>query len=108
MKKYILFFALFMSPYFASAADKVIPVKVTVQGFEPNSIQVSPNDNVILKVTRTTENTCATEVLVGASKKQTPLPLNQEVTIALGKLKAGEVHFGCAMKMMIGGVIHVK
>jgi plastocyanin domain-containing protein len=59
-------------------------------------------------VTRTTDSTCAREIQIPSKKVQKDLPLNQVVTIELGKLKKGDVPFGCAMNMMESGKLLVK
>jgi plastocyanin domain-containing protein len=108
--KNILLALVFVAPCFASAkgpSEKVV-VEVTEKGFVPNSVEVKPGTDVTLEVTRKTEMTCATEVLVPAKKIKKLLPLNQPVTIALGSLAKGEIRFGCGMKMMESGRILVR
>ena len=82
-------------------------VKATTKGFEPSKIEVPPGDDVTLLVTRNTDATCATEVVVPSKKLKVDLPLNKEVKVHLGKLAQGEIKFACAMKMM-SGVVLVK
>lgn len=52
--------------------------------------------------------TCATSVIIPSLKIRRNLPLNRQVVIDLGELKKGEIRFGCAMDMMLGGVITVR
>lgn len=95
----------------ATAKEKnhqTIDLSVTEKGFEPKSIDVAPGSEVTLKVTRKTDSTCATQVQVPSKKIKVPLPLNQTVTIALGKLEKGEVRFGCGMSMMEKGRIVIR
>jgi plastocyanin domain-containing protein len=87
---------------------KIYEVKVTEKGFEPSSLKVSKNENVVLKITRVTDSTCATKVQVPSLKVSKNLPLNSPVEIQLGKLKEEKVKFGCGMGMMLGGVIFSK
>lgn len=79
-------------------------LKVTEKGFEPASLAVKAGENVTLKITRLTDITCATQIVVPSKKLKADLPLNKEVTLALGKLPKGEVKFACGMAM-VGGVI---
>lgn len=91
----------------AKERSQIIDISVTEKGFEPKSIDVAPGSEVTLKVTRTTDSTCATQVQVPSKKIKVPLPLNKTVSIALGKLEKGEVRFGCGMSMMEAGRILV-
>lgn len=96
----------------AFAKEKPLPqtieLTVTEKGFEPPSIDVAPGKLVILKITRKTDSTCATQIQIPSQKIKKDLPLNQTVSIDLGKLQKGEIRFGCGMNMMERGMIHVK
>lgn len=110
--KTILFSTLIlMGTSFSFAEEKskeqIIEVKATESGFEPSSIDVTSESPVILKVTRTTDQTCATELQIKKMKIDQKLPLNKTVTVNLGKLKKGDTTFACSMNMM-KGVLHVK
>lgn len=87
---------------------QVIEITVTDNGFEPNAITVNSKQNVELKVTRKTDSTCATEILIPKENVKKALPLNQTVVLKLGQLKKGELKFGCGMNMMINGKIQVE
>lgn len=90
-------------------SKKTIQIEVTEKGFVPSSIDVKPGTDVTLVVTRKTDSTCATNIQVPVKNiKNTDLPLNKPVTIALGVLTKGEIKFGCGMNMMDSGNIHVK
>lgn len=88
----------------AKIADK-ISVEVTEKGFVPREINVNPGTEVTLEVTRKTDATCSKEIQVPSKKIRLELPLNEKVTVALGKLDKGEIRFGCGMNMMEGGKI---
>ncbi len=100
---------LFSTTVFATAdiKEQVTNVEVTDKGFVPTSIEVKANVPVTLKVTRKTDTTCAKSIQVPDLKVKKDLPLNKTVTVKLGKLKTGELRFGCAMDMMEGGKIIV-
>ncbi len=91
------------STTFAKDDAQIVEIKVTESGFEPSSIDVKSGDNVKLKVTRTTDATCATEMKVKNVKKK--LPLNEPVTIDLGKIKKGSLGFSCGMDMLKGEIV---
>ena len=81
-----------------------IPVSVTENGFEPSRIEVKHDQPVTLLVTRKTDVTCATEIVVPSRNITQDLPLNQTVRIALGPLQKGEVAFACGMDMEKGTI----
>lgn len=91
-----------------TSKPKIIDVQVTEKGFIPNTINVQPDTTVVLKVTRTTDATCSTEILVPSKNIKKKLPLNKTVSVSLGKLNQGEVRFGCGMNLMDSGVVIVQ
>ena len=105
----ILFLSLclIIFPSFLSAKSKpqIINLVVTENGFEPGRLVVKPNTHVVLKITRKTDSTCATEIVIKEKKINKKLPLDKEVTVDLGKLKVGEIKFACAMNMIMGEII---
>lgn len=88
--------------------SKTVDLAVTDKGFEPSTVDVSPGTNVILKITRKTDSTCATQIQIPSIKIKKDLPLNKTVSVEIGKLEKGEIRFGCGMDMMEGGKIFVK
>ena len=106
MSKIILSILLFSLQSFGQIQK--IDLNVTQKGFEPKQIDVKPGSDVTLSITRKTEMTCATKILIPSLKITKDLPLNQPVTIALGKVKKGEIRFGCQEQMMESGVISVR
>ena len=102
-----LFILLVASLAFAAAltGPQNIELVVTEKGFEPSEIKVKPGTHLILKITRKTDETCATEIKVKEKKISKKLPLNKQVTVDLGILKEGEVHFACGMNMVTGHIL---
>ena len=88
----------------AGTGSREIQVQVTENGFEPKRIEVDHGQNVTLLVTRKTEQTCATEILVPTRGIKQELPLNQTVRVALGSLDPGEIGFACPMDMEKGTI----
>lgn len=82
-----------------------VNLAVTENGFEPMSIDVKPGSDVVLKVTRKTDATCATQIHVPSKKIKIELPLNKTVDVALGELAKGEIRFACGMNMIEGKVL---
>lgn len=111
MKTILLAVAFFTSTNLWAAEtlkEEVVNIEVTESGFQPKSVDVKPNVPVVLKITRKTDSTCSTQIQIPSKKIKKDLPLNETVTVAIGKLEKGEIKFGCGMSMMDGGRIHVK
>jgi len=84
----------------------VVQVRVTPAGLEPAEVHVPAHRPLTLVVTRTTEQTCATELVVeGAQPERALLPLDRPVTFTLAAREPGVLRYGCAMGQMIGGVL---
>ena len=87
----------------ASSKDRVVEIKVTDNGFEPSPVPLKKGEPVTLKVTRTTDNTCATDFVLDEHNIHQKLPLNQTVAIHFTPEKTGELTYGCAMQKMVSG-----
>jgi plastocyanin len=92
----------------AGKAPRVVELKVTADGFQPGKVSLKQGEPVTFVVTRVTDETCATELLIAGTDVKAELPLNKPVEVAWTPTKAGEVKFGCAMDMMVGGVLLVE
>ncbi len=88
-------------------ANKVT-MSVTDKGFEPADLRVKSGEPVELTITRKTEDTCATEIVVDEYDIKTKLPLNEAVLVKFTPTKAGTLKYGCAMQKMLGGKIYVE
>jgi plastocyanin domain-containing protein len=106
MKSFViaLMLAFNLQPAFAKDKDQVVELQVTEKGFEPSSVDVKSGVPVVLKITRKTDSTCATQIKIQSKNIKKDLPLNKPVTISLGKLDKGEIRFGCGMDMITGNV----
>lgn len=92
----------------APTAGRVVELKVTEEGFEPTPVSVKKGEPLTLKITRVTDKTCATEILVDGTDINVPLPLNQQVEVRYTPDKSGQIRYGCAMGMMVSGVLIVE
>jgi plastocyanin domain-containing protein len=94
----------------ATAADKpkTVEMSVTDKGFEPAAVKVKKGEPVTLVITRKTDKTCATEIVIDEHKIKTKLPLNKAVKVTFTPAKTGDLKYGCAMDKMIGGVLTVE
>lgn len=94
-----------VTSFAAQNATNEYKMLVTEKGYEPNNLKVQAGKPVTLKITRKTNATCAREITVPAQKLKVDLPMDKEVTVKLAALSKGEIKFGCAMDMMIGGIM---
>jgi DNA replication initiation complex subunit (GINS family) len=91
-----------------AGAPRTVALTVTEKGYEPSPLQLKKDEPVKLVVTRTTDQTCATEIVMKEYGINTPLPLNTPVEIAFTPNKTGTLTYGCAMNQMISGVFMVE
>jgi plastocyanin domain-containing protein len=89
------------------APAEPVKVIVTKNGWEPWKIPARKGEKLVLLVTRTTDETCATELMIPEAGVNVPLPLGKEVRIELTPERTGPLRFSCAMKMF-QGVIEVR
>lgn len=85
-----------------------VTVEVTEDGFVPSEIPAQVGKPITLVITRKTDRTCAREILFKGQAGKTDLPLNKTVEATFTPQASGEVPFGCAMGMMVGGKLAVK
>lgn len=96
------------APTLAGDKERPITMSVTDKGFEPAALKVKKGEPVTLVITRKTEKTCATEIVIDEHGVNTKLPLNKAVTVTFTPRKSGELKYGCGMGKMIGGVLTVE
>jgi plastocyanin domain-containing protein len=89
------------------AAPQVVQLEVTRDGFIPAEVVVKKGTPVKLVVTRKTERTCATEIVMKDFQVNQPLPLEKAVAVTVTPKKAGSYRFACGMDM-IAGVLRVE
>jgi plastocyanin domain-containing protein len=82
-----------------------VKVGVTEAGFEPSEIQAKTGENLVLDITRVTDETCATAIVIPDQKLKVELPLNKEVQVAVKAGKAGRIAFACPMNMITGAIV---
>lgn len=92
-----------------STSPKVIDtfkVEVNEKGYVPSVIKISKTlKTVKLLFTRTTDKTCAREVVLEELNINKKLPLNQEIAISFDVKGSKELVFGCHMDKMFSGRI---
>ena len=80
-------------------------VKITERGFEPVSLTLRRGVPARIAFVRTTDQTCAKEIVLRDFGIKRDLPLNQLVVVTLMPNKKGEFSFTCGMNMMRGKLI---
>lgn len=86
-------------------AAQTVKISVTEQGFEPAKVALRAGTPARLVFTRTTDETCGTEVVFPSLGIKRALPLNEPVTIEFTPENDGEVAFACGMNMLRGVVV---
>ncbi|ATB28004.1 cupredoxin domain-containing protein [Melittangium boletus] len=87
---------------------RTLALSITEKGYEPSPVTLRQGQPVKLVLTRTTDHTCATEIVLDEYNINTPLPLNQPVEVTFTPTKTGKLVYGCAMGKMISGVFMVE
>jgi plastocyanin domain-containing protein len=85
--------------------DGTVAISVTEGGFEPAEVTVEAGKPVTLVVTRRTEKTCATEIVMPAMSINQKLPLDQAVEVTFTPTQACTLDYACGMDMIKGRVI---
>ena len=89
----------------ARVAAQVVSLEMTGEGFVPATAAVKAGRPVKLVVTRKTERTCATDIVVKEYGISRPLPLGQAVEVTFTPRRAGPIRYACAMDMVAGTLV---
>ncbi|HVV86536.1 MAG TPA: cupredoxin domain-containing protein [Kofleriaceae bacterium] len=83
-----------------------VQIAVTKDGFSPEHITVPAAKPVVLVFDRTTDETCAKEVVLEVAGKELrrDLPLNQPVEVPVTFPTAGDLTYACGMDMEHGTI----
>ena len=82
-----------------------VPVTVDVDGFKPSAVTFKKGTPASLVFTRTTDDTCATEVVFPELGIKKSLPKDQPVTIDVPTDKPQTLAFQCGMGMYKSSVV---
>jgi plastocyanin domain-containing protein len=80
-------------------------VTVNETAYEPATVALRAGIPARITFVRTTDKTCATEVVVPSLNIQRALPLNEPAVVEFTPAKTGEIAFACGMKMLHGSVL---
>jgi plastocyanin domain-containing protein len=81
-----------------------VAVKAGVNGFDPWRIEARAGEPLVLVVTRTTDDTCATELVIPEAGVDAQLPLWKPVRVELTPSRSGTLRFACARKTFQGEI----
>jgi len=86
-----------------------VNIQVTENGFEPAVVSAKAGQPITLVVTRTTDRTCATEIVLKDAHLDIhrDLPLNKAVEITFKPSKTGDLTYACGMDMF-KGIVRVE
>jgi plastocyanin domain-containing protein len=85
-------------------AEGPVKIAVTQKGYEPWRIEARKGVPLTLVVTRTTDETCARELVLPEYGIDRKLPLGEPVTITFTPARSGTLRYSCAMKMFQGEI----
>jgi plastocyanin domain-containing protein len=83
---------------------RTVEMQVTEDGFVPSKVKANKGEKLRLVVTRKTDRTCATEIVIPDHGIEKKLPLGQPVTVELTPKKSGEIKYACGMGHITGVV----
>lgn len=89
----------------STTRDQRVAIDVTSKGFQPSTVHARAGRPIVLVVTRKTQKTCATELVMKDQKIRKTLPLGQPVEIRLVAQKPGTLHYACGMDMIAGTLV---
>lgn len=92
----------------SEAGPKLADVTAGEHGFEPTSLKLSgggPGTHTTVSFIRTTDQTCATEVVFPDLKIEQKLPLNQVVKVDVPTDTPRTLGFQCGMGMYKGAIV---
>lgn len=86
-------------------ASRTIQMAVTEDGFVPAEVKVKKGEPLQLVITRKTNRTCATEIVIKDYGIDVKLPLDRAVTVAFTPRKEGQIRYACGMDMIAGVLV---
>ena len=90
---------------FAAACDAATPAPKAAPAPQVVKLEVTGEGSVRLEVTRKTDRTCATELVMKEKNIRLELPLNTTVTADFTPDKAGQLRYACGMDMISGVIV---
>jgi plastocyanin domain-containing protein len=88
-----------------AAREQRVKLAVTEKGFVPAVVTVQSGRPFTLLVTRRTDRTCATELVLKTRGINEKLPLGSTVAIHFNAERPGTLEYSCAMDMYHGKIV---
>ncbi len=88
-----------------TASAGVVEVTVDGSGFHPDRIPAKAGEPITLALTRTTDETCGTEIVIASMGVNQKLPLGERVEVTVTPGEKGEIAFACGMDMLKGVLV---
>ena len=89
-----------ISDVFAKPRIQQVTIKITERGYEPLNFKLRRGVPARVTFLRTTDQTCATEVVLPDFNIRRALPLNQRVAVTFTPKEKKTFSFVCGMNMM--------
>ncbi len=83
----------------AGPAPKVVQLSITDDGVSPAAIPAKQGEPLRIAITRTTDATCITQVVVKDYGINQPIPLNKTVNVDITPKTTGKIRVACGMGM---------
>jgi plastocyanin len=80
-------------------------IVVSEHGYEPATITLRAGTPARITFLRTTDKTCAAEVVFPSLNIKRALPVNEPVRIEFTPAKSGDIAFACGMNMLEGVIV---
>jgi len=103
MRAFPLIFLAFVACHKPSQTEG-IHIQADQKGFHPATFTLEKDKPAKLIFTRTTDDTCAKEVVFKETKLEKPLPLNTPVEVDIPPGAARTLNFQCGMGMFSGKI----
>jgi len=87
-----------------SKAPTRYEIAVGSDGYKPSRVPAKVGQEVVLVFTRTTDQTCATDLVIPSENRTVALPLNKPVEVRLTPKAKGDIDFTCGMNMFRGTI----
>ncbi len=84
---------------------RTVEMQVTEDGFVPSRVKAKQGEKLRLVITRRTDKTCATEIVVKDHGIEKELPLGKAVTLELTPARSGEIRYACGMGHITGVIL---
>ena len=80
-------------------------IEITTKGYQPTSLKLRRSVRARVTFLRTTDATCAKEIVLPDLSIRRALPLNEPVVVVFTPTRSGAFTFVCGMNMMRGRLI---